>query len=374
MDDNKPIQEIEQQKAEIVKVEYDIPKFHHKILAKFIDVIIFVFVFFCLFLASRSIVMNSGMYIHNDVTYKTIEVESALFMTQNTNPEHVYEYGDDVQPIVVALPRLPSLTYEAIVKRCHKAINNFFAYLDPVNHQAAVEAKDEYDKKRLALKGSVVGHENYFIKRSEYDTEHLPYDQLSADDTLIIPENPEHSNITYYPYQDYFEKFFKPFIGDTLIDNYLVKNFPVLRECLRNEGNYVLFIEFPTAYVSAAILVYFIPTLCFRRGRKTLGRALYRIGYLDPKCFSPGFWRNLLRFVIILFGEFILSIFTFGLPFLISFTVMVFSKKKQNFPDYVLGLTEIDNTKQKIYYNKIEALSDKASIYKKAPDFKLPNR
>ena len=39
----------------------------------------------------------------------------------------------------------------------------------------------------------------------------------------------------------------------------------------------------------------------------------------------------------------------------------------------MLKLTEIDASKQKIYYNKIEALSDKASVYKKPTDFKLPD-
>ena len=371
MDEEKSLQELEQEKAEIIKVEYQLPKFHHKILAKFIDIILFVFIFIALFIASRKIVMSSGMYIHNDITYKTIEVESSLFVNTSKSYEKIYEFGDDVQPIVTALPKNDGLNYKAIVSRCHLAINEFLSYLDPVNHQSVVEGKSEYNLKRLAVKGDVAGHENYFVKFSEYDKS-LPYLRLSEDDDLIIPLNPSQADIPFYPFQQYFENFYKAFIGDTLIDNYLVTNFPELKECMKNEGKYVAFIEFPSAYVTSAILVFFVPTLFFARGRKTLGRALYRIGYLDPKCYSPSFARNLLRFVIVSFAEIILPIFTFGLPLLISFTVMVVSKKKQNFPDYVLGLTEIDNSKQKIYYNKIDALSDKASIYKKAPDFTLP--
>ena len=370
MDDNRPLQEVEQEKSEIVKVEYELPKFHHKILAKFIDILLFVFVAIILFIASRSIVTHSGMYLHNDATYKTLEVESGLFINSNTNPEHVYKYGDEVTPIITYLPKQDKLTYNAIVHRCHAAIMHFLDFLDPVNHQAAVEAKNEYDTKRLALKGTILGHENYFLKATDYDPEHS--DVLEGDD-IIIPLNPSNADIPFYSYQNYFNNFYKAFIGDTLIDNYLVKNFPILRECIRNEGKYVLFIEFPSAYITSAILVFFIPTLIFRRGRKTLGRLLYRIGYVDPKYFSPGFWRNLLRFVILLFAEIILSLATFGIPFIISFSVMVFSKRKQNFPDYIVGVVEVNNVKQKIYYNKIDALSDKASIYKKAPDFKLPN-
>lgn len=374
MDDEKSLQELEQEKSEIVKVEYELPKFHHKVLAKIIDAITFAFVTIVLFIASRAIVMSSGMYIYNDVTYKTIEVESGLFVNSSTVPGRVYEFGDEVKPIVVALPKRGDLTYQAIITRCHAAINTFISYLDPVNHEAAVEVKTAYDNKRLALTGTVEGHEHYFVKRSEYDVDNLPFYELSAGDEIIVPLNPNYADIPYYSYQKYFDLLYRPFAGDTLVDNYLVKYFPELRQCMKNEGYYVLFIEFPSAYVTAAILVFFIPTLIFRRGRRTLGRALYRIGYVDPKYFSPTFLRNFLRFIILLFAELILSVATFGLPFIISFTLMVFSKKKQNFPDYVLGLVEIDNSKQKIYYNKIDALSDKASIYKKAPDFKLPNR
>ena len=178
--------------------------------------------------------------------------------------------------------------------------------------------------------------------------------------------------IPYYSYQTYFEEFYKLIMDNNLSDDYLTKRAPNFKESLSNEGKYLLLIELPSAYLLAGILVYFIPPLFFRRGRQTLGKALYRIGLVDKNIFSPTFARFSVRFIIFFFAEMVLSLFTFGAPFFISFTMMLVTKNKQGFPDYVLGLTEIDASKQKIYYNKIDALSDKASVYKTPTDFKLP--
>lgn len=361
---------IENEKAEIINIEYEQPKFFHRILANFIDIILMAFITILLFIGSRAIVQSTSMYQNNDKAYKSIELESALFVNASKNGSNEYYFGDNVQVITAYLPHQDSYTYRDICRLSNNAINKFFTYLDSVNPEESLKAKQEYDTSRLAIVGTVEGHEHFFVKRSEYDTVNEKYLAFSDTDEVIIPLNK--SEIPYYSFQSYFDNYYRLFIDDKLIDNYLMKNVPELATYISNEGKYVIFIEFPTAYITAAILVYFVPTLFFRRGRKTLGKALYRIGLVDSKCFAPSFLRNLARFSIFLFAELILSIVTFGLPFFISFTMMLVTKRKQGFPDYLLGLTEIDTSKQKIYYNKIDALSDKASIYKKAPDFKLP--
>ena len=49
---------------------------------------------------------------------------------------------------------------------------------------------------------------------------------------------------------------------------------------------------------------------------------------------------------------------------------MVFSKKKQGFPDFMLGLTEVDTNKQKIYFNKYEVAIENTQMYGDPVDFK----
>ena len=77
-----------------------------------------------------------------------------------------------------------------------------------------------------------------------------------------------------------------------------------------------------------------------------------------------------LRFVIFFFLEILLSLVTFGVPLFVSFSLMAFSKKKQTFHDYMLGIEEVDVESSKIYYSKDEIFSVKESKYD-VKNFKL---
>ena len=358
-------QEIE--KAEIINVEYERPKLIHRVLANFIDILLMVGMTILLFIGSRAIVQSTDMYKNNDYNIRNIQLSSGLYINADrTNGSAIdtrgfdineYKYGDSIQLMTYWLPRQETLTYENIVNRCENAINKFKQFMSKTDPKYEQEISDFINEQKLQKVGNVVGHEHFFEKNVETNE-------------IFIPVN--ESGIPYYSYQTYFEDFYKLIMDNNLTDDYLTKGAPKFKEYLANEGKYLLFIEFPSAYVLAAILVYFIPPLFFRRGRQTLGKALYRIGLVDKNIFSPTLPRYLARFGIFFISEMLLSIITFGAPFIISFTMMLFTKNKQGFPDYLLGLNEVDGSKQKIYYNKIDALSDKASIYKRAPDFKLP--
>ena len=356
------------EKAEIIRVEYERPKLVHRVLANVIDIILLVFVTILCFIGSRAIVQATPMYRDNDYSLRKIELESGLFIdatragtavdhSQGFNIER-YRFGDEIKVYTSWLSKNEHYIYKDKVYFCEKAIEHFVTYMDGIKPGLGEEITSFVNKKKLEKTGKVSGHEHYFEENSE-------------ENKIIIPLD-ENGN-PYYSYQTYFNGFYRLIIDDNLIDDYLAKHAPNLKKYLSNEGKCLLFIELPSAYFMGAILVYFIPPLFFRRGRMTLGKALYRIGLVDKNVLSPTFAKHLLRFLIFFFAELVLSIFTFGIPFIISFTLMLCSKNKQGFPDYMLKLTEIDASKQKIYYNKIEALSDKASVYKKPTDFKLPD-
>ena len=352
-------QEINQ--AQIVNIEYDKPKFHRRVLANMIDILLMIFATILCFIATRAVVTSTSMYRNNDYNLKSAYIASSLFINiDDSVGGRDYKYGDEVTVITSYYQKSGKYSYPDIVKKCQQHIDNFFVYLENLEIESAQEvaksAKRLYDERRLSLVGNVEGHEHYFIKNEQNE--------------IIIPLN--ESEIPYYSYATYFDNFYRPIIDDEFIDNFFVKYSPNVAKYISNEGKYVVFIEFPIAYILGGILVYFIPPLFFRRGRMTLGKALYRIGLVDANVFSPTFPRFLARFAIFLFAELILSVVTFGIPFLISFTMMLVTKKGQGFPDYLLRLTEIDTSTQKIYYNKIEVLTDKASIYKTPIDFKLP--
>ena len=359
-------QEIE--KAEIVNVEYERAKLYHRVLANFIDILLMIGMTIVMFIASRAIVQSTSAYRDNDHKIREIQLASGLFINADrTNGSAVdtkgfdineYKYGDSVQLMTYWLPRQESLTYKDIVGRCESSIKKFTEYMTNIKPKYQDEITNYVNEQKLAKVGKVEGHEHFFEKNAETNEIYIPVNE---------------SGIPYYSYQTYFEDFYKLIMDNNLTDDYLTKGVTNFKNYLANEGKCLLFIELPAAYLTAAILVYFIPPLFLKRGRKTLGKALYHIGLVDKDIFSPTLPRYLARFGIFFIAEMLLSIFTFGAPFIISFTMMLFTKEKQGFPDYLLRLNEIDTSKQKIYYNKIDALSDKASIYKTPTDFKLPN-
>lgn len=364
--DEENKQEIE--KAEIVKVEYERPKLYHRVLANSIDIILMIALTIVFFIASRAVVQSTSAYRDNDRFIRKVELESHLFINASrTNGSAVdtrgydineYKFGDSIQLMTYWLPRQNSLTYKDVVNRCEKAIEEFTSYMASIDAKYESEITNYINTKKLEKVGKEKDHEHFFEKNDETNE-------------IFIPVN--ESGIPYYSYQTYFTGFYKLIMDNNLIDDYLTKAVPNFKNRLSNEGKCLLFIELPSAYFLAALHVYFIPPLFFRRGRKTLGKALYHIGLVDKDIFSPTFPRFLARFAIFFVSEMLLSIFTFGAPFIISFTMMLFTKDKQVFPDYLLRLNEVDTSKQKIYYNKIDALGDKAKIYKTPTDFKLPD-
>jgi hypothetical protein len=121
------------------------------------------------------------------------------------------------------------------------------------------------------------------------------------------------------------------------------------------------------------LIVYLVPLFIFRRGRMTFGKAMYGVGLVDSNCLSPSIGRTLARFSIFYFTILILSVFTFGLPIILSFSLMAFSKNKQGFADYMLRINEVDAKRTKIYFSFQEVELEKTSPYKKPIDFKTRN-
>lgn len=105
--------------------------------------------------------------------------------------------------------------------------------------------------------------------------------------------------------------------------------------------------------LSATICEYIVP-LCLKRGRKTFGKWLLRIGVTDSRGLSPKLGRFTCRFLFFLFIEVLLGIISFGIPIIISFSMFVFSKKSQSLHDYVTNTYVVDTSDNRIFMNEKE--------------------
>lgn len=349
---NKESLEVIDKPVEGVTVEYELPKFWHRVMGNFIDFLIFVLLFFILFIPTNSIVINTPSYKKADAEVTEYREDCGLFMYSTTRRIYElyptwYDYNNDT-------------AYPSRVIGCKTAIGKFQDYVrSQLGDQTADKVVQDYKTARLSTQTSYKGVKLFVEDGGEV------IDNPAID--VVIAANNESKAKVYY------DVFYNIYILQNA-NGYLITLFPSYYHSMKVMSNFLFFCEFPIAYSLAAILTYFVPGLFLRRGRCSLGKMLFKIGHVDGRTLSPSFPRYLSRFAILFFAELILSLFTFGIPFIISFTMMAFTKKKQGFPDYLLNLTEIDTSKAKIYYTRYEAALDASKAHKDPVKFKMINK
>lgn len=333
-----------------VEIRYFRPKFHRRVLANFIDIFLLVLMFFGLFTLSRVIAMNVPEYKGKVNQLEQIRLDSGLYDRDNQN---------EIKDVVSIINKDNSNTAGSRVKKAKRAIETFYTYAEPiVDVDKYQEMVKDYDDFRLDSKLTYEGYA-LFVR--------------DGDDNIVEnPELVEGKDVLSNIYNIYYKQAYSVFI-DNHLQGYLVTAIPHYYDLTRYMAYVLIFGEILVSYAVAGILIYFVPTLFFIRGRKTLGKALYQIGTVDKNLLSPSFARNLARFAIFYFGELLLSLVTFGIPYIISFTMMAFSKNKTGFPDFMLQNNEVDNSRTKIYKTFVEVNLDKVDTTKKAVNFKTRN-
>ena len=337
------------------EINYVPAKLTRRIFANLLDILIFIFLGVSLFIGARAIVSNTSAYKSKFNQMVETKLNSGLY---------VQEDDKTVTDIISYLNNDDNQTAGSKTKRARKAIDTFFAYTKSFVDSGEI-SQNQYD----------VIYEDYSTFML---SEKMVYDGKSMfvlDENNDIIENAELtgeasnlSNIHSY----YFDNAYKPFI-DKHLQGYLITTIPNYYELNEYVALMLIFTEILPAYLVTGLLVYLLPIFIFKHGRMTWGKAVYRIALLDKRVLSPKIGRSLARFAIFYFGELVLSLVTFGIPYIISFTMMLVTKNKQGFPDYMLGLREVDCTSDKVHLSFDEITMDALKKNKKAPEFTTRN-
>ena len=342
------------QKQEIV---YYKPMFHRRVMANLLDIIIFAFIFVSSFSICRLIVSSTDTYKNNFNQLDEIRLNSGIYIKDG---------NDKVSDIITVLNSDTANNNQYKKERANLAIDTFLTYASSVCSTSDYqEIELNYREFRL----------NTSLTYNNSDSPYNGYPLFVINDNNEVVENPElFATGAYVPniYYYYYNNAYSPYI-DKNLQGYLITKIPQYYDLVKYFSNTMIFVDLLPAFLFSGIIVYYVPTLFFSRGRCTFGKALYRIGLVDQKVLSPTFARATARFAIFYFAELCLSLVTFGAPFLISFTMMVATKQKRGFPDYMLGLTEIDMSRTKIYKSYDEADLDRINSYKEPVDFKVRN-
>ena len=351
---------VEQQ---IVKKEvvYLRPSLFRRVMANLIDLILLLITTFLILLGAREIVNRTPGHLANLHTVESMRVESGLYVESNGKTVSTSSYLKNNLDIPTEKKRMElAVSYIEGLHNAEYNINGFLMYCSAAgkgSEDLYKQVTKDYDNFRLNQVYSGDG-KNMFVRKAP--TTEFPEGEVVRNEACQA-EYKDYSNV-YYSYMD------NTGVG------ILSSSFPEYKNAMRSLSLDLFAIEIPVSFALAGILIYLIPPLFFKRGRKTLGKLAYKIGVVNTQCLNISVKQFLLRFIIFYFAILLLSLVTFAIPVIISFTMMVFSKGKQSFQDYLLGLYEVDTSGTKIYYTLEEAEVDQFETAKKPVDFKRVER
>ena len=311
----KPVEE----KKEVEEIEYYRPTFWKRIFSILFDLLICFFISFSIFNLSKYIANNYTSLKEDALKLDEIRLESSLFVKDL----------DRVTDIVTYYNNSTDISYGAQELDLSARVDRFFTFLlDNAGQSAYEEALKYYNDFRLDP-NRLYEDKSYFV---------LQDGEVVKNTSAQIPS------------KAYVQNIYNPFI-DEYGQGLLVTRIPEYTILQKNLSIVLIFIEIPISVGLGVTVVYYICPLILRRGRCTLGRLLFKIGLVDKNVLNVNWKVFTLRFLIFFFLEVVLSVFTLCIPFFISLSMMAFTKKKQTFHDYLLGIEEVDTTNSKIYYS-----------------------
>ncbi len=225
--------------------------------------------------------------------------------------------------------------------------------------------------------------DKFFIYLKDYNEEsynkvHSNYEEFLLSDSLkyndlpyFIKENNEivKNKSANIPISSYIDNVYVVYI-DTNSNGYLSTEIKEYYEGIKYLNDLTFYVNIPISIFLGSLIVLFIPPFIFKKGRKTIGMLIYHIGFVNKNLYNLSIKEYLVKFLISYFLEFILSFFTFGIPLLISLTMMLVTKKKQNFNEYLLNIQEVSTSDSTIYNDKSEIIVEQNNASNHV-DFKL---
>lgn len=318
-----------------VEIAYYRPTFWKRVSCIVFDALIFALVAIGIFICLREIVVSTSKYKEYETKLDTMRVDSGLFIYNSE--------ANRYQDLMTYLNLSSDLSYGVKELRLSEAIDTFHNYL------LEVSGEEIYNV--------IITRYEEFLLNPNLNYDGIPY-FIRDLETNEIKKNVEGK----IPSKLYVENVYGKYFDEQAL-GFFVTYVPEVYDIEKYFSNLLLFLEIPLSLLIGCLIIYYIVPLCFFRNKATLGRFLFKIGLVNRNILAVSFKLFTLRFIIFFFLEILLSLVTLGIPLFVSFSLMAFSKKKQTFHDYMLGIEEVDVEKSKIYFSKEEILHPKTSKF-----------
>lgn len=308
----------------IINIEYERPRLGRRIFSRIVDAFFIALIFLISFVSIQAIYSSTPKYKEAASSLTTIRLESGLYVYKNDSIINVstYVYQDS------------KMSYGQKEIYLENALNNFLTYIKNYSEESYEKITSELDEFKLSS-SLIYEDKPLFIKN---------------DDGKIV----KNENI---PSQTYVENYYTVYI-DSYCNGYLTTEIKEYYEYTQYISALSFYLNIPLSLFISSFLIYFVPPLIIKRGRKTLGMLIYHIAFVGPDYYSITTKKRIFKFLISYFAEFILSIFTFCIPLIISGSMMLFGKNHQTFAEYMLGINEVDDENSKVYFTEDELISE----------------
>ncbi len=264
----------------------------------------FIFVFISVFIAGNSKNYNS-LFEQRD----SIAIASKLYVKDEDGKTQristIYEYNSD-------------LTYNEKSNLIDENLNYFFNLSTFFSNNEGVEI---YNKAKLEAKSD--SGENLFntsyvrvLLNSDYDKEYYEFYCDTVDNVAV----------SYLIKNNEYNKLAKTII---------VVDTSIIASC----------------FLFSFLIFFLVIPLCLRRGHQTLGQKIFKMGLVDVNGLNVKWTKFVGRFFFFLLFEVVLSLVSFFIPFIVSFSFLVFSKRRQMLHDYVFNTYMVDVSQDTIYLN-----------------------
>ena len=312
-----------------MEVKFDKASFSSRILAFGADLIVMVAGGLGLSIASQAILQNVPFYKNAGEVLNKVQLDSGLYIQENKD---VIALCDYYKP---------------------KTTDQYKAYDDELN---------------LALTSFYKNEE--FFDDTAWSNQH--YIDMKINSGLFIYTDDSHTTTTPVAEdEDSLKKMFE-FYGRTITEDatlYIVK-YPGYVEATKTLSISFIFLILLLPIFLTVTLFEFIVPFIFRNGRQTIGKFLFKISVVDARGLAPSFPRFLLRYLFFLFIEVFLSMASFMIPIIVSFSMFVFNKNNQSLHDYVVGTYVVDSANKRVFKNEKEYIE----AQKKANDLDLNDK
>lgn len=292
--------------------EYYTVKTHKKILASFVDLFLFIFTVVVIFSVINIGYQNlEGPYKNSVNENKSLRIESKL-------------YDENDVLITEEIDSSTTMTYQQKKNELSYALNYFYS---SSTFFTSNEGKEIYESRK---KEAIVDNQALFVLK----------DDIYVEIENIAPEK-------YY-------NFYKDEIENHALV-YLNNN----EKYVNNERKIFLILVLTILVISIIVYsIYYLilPLTVFKRGRQTLGMKLFKFSLIGVNALNVKTSKYIGRCVFNFFVMYLLNVFSFFIPSLISLGMLFFSKRKQNLTNYIFNDYFVDTTVDEIYLNFYEYL------------------